>query len=90
MPTQIEPLVPISEFPVAQTCTYINAANVAPMYRPAATAITEWYQDVAENGSNHFNEEAEQTVLMTFTTRLPAFLAPRPLTSLSALAQQNF
>ena len=62
MPTQIEPLVPISEFPVAQTCTYINAANVAPMYRPAATAITEWYQDVAENGSNHFNEEAEQTV----------------------------
>jgi len=62
MSHQLDPLVPVTEFPVAQTCTYINAANVAPMYRPAAAAITDWYRDVAENGSNHFNEEAEQTV----------------------------
>lgn len=62
MSRQLDPLVPVDEFPVAQSCTYINAANVAPMYRPAATAITDWYRDVAENGSNHFNEEAEQTV----------------------------
>ncbi len=57
-----KPLVSVEEFPVAQTCTYINAANVTPMYRPAAAAITGWYQDVAEHGSNHFDEEAEATV----------------------------
>ncbi len=62
MPQPLDPLVPVVEFPVARTCTYINAANVAPMYRPAASAITDWYRDVAENGSNHFNEEAEVTV----------------------------
>ena len=62
MPQSLDPLVPVDEFPVAQTCTYINAANVTPMYRPAASAITEWYRDVAENGSNHFDEEAEATV----------------------------
>ncbi len=58
----LDPLVPVDEFPLARTCTYINAANVAPMYRPAAAAITDWYRDVAENGSNHFDEEAEATV----------------------------
>ncbi len=62
MDISLDPLVPVDEFPVAQTCTYLNAANVAPMYRPAATAIAEWYRDVAENGSNHFDEEAEATV----------------------------
>ena len=62
MAQSLDPLVPVDEFPVAQTCTYINAANVAPMYRPAAAAITDWYRDVAENGSNHFDEEAEATV----------------------------
>ncbi len=62
MPQSPDPLVPVDEFPVAQTCTYINAANVTPMYRPAAAAITDWYRDVAENGSNHFDEAAEATV----------------------------
>lgn len=50
-----EPLVPVDEFPVAQTCTYINAANVTPMYRPAAAAITDWYRDVAEHGSHSWH-----------------------------------
>ena len=62
MSNALEPLVPVDEFPVAQTCTYINAANVTPMYRPAAAEITDWYRDVAEHGSNHFDEEAEATV----------------------------
>ncbi len=62
MKPSLDPLVPVDEFPLVQTCTYINAANVTPMYRPAAAAITEWYRDVAEHGSNHFDEEAEATV----------------------------
>jgi len=62
MPAHQEPLVPVEAFPVAQNCTYFNAANVAPMYRPAGIAIIDWYRDVAENGSNHFDEEAEATV----------------------------
>ena len=62
MKPSLDPLVPVDEFPLAQTCTYINAANVTPMYRPGAAAITEWYRDVAEHGSNHFDEEAEATV----------------------------
>ncbi|HCQ01058.1 MAG TPA: hypothetical protein DIT99_10340, partial [Candidatus Latescibacteria bacterium] len=57
-----KPLVDLDDFPATRTCTYINAANVALMCRETERVITAWYKDVAENGSNNFNEAAEDAV----------------------------
>ncbi|SVC74603.1 uncharacterized protein METZ01_LOCUS327457, partial [marine metagenome] len=51
-----------NDFPAVEKCTYINAANVALMYRGASEAIVAWQEDVAENGSNNFDEAAEEAV----------------------------
>lgn len=51
-----------SDFPASHTCTYLNSANVALMYRGASDAIIAWQQDVAANGSNNFDESAEEEV----------------------------
>jgi len=56
--------IPANDFPAAEKCTYINAANVALMYRGASEAIVAWQEDVAENGSNNFDEEAEGDVFV--------------------------
>jgi selenocysteine lyase/cysteine desulfurase len=39
----------------------MNAANVSLMPMSAATAMTDWQTDVALNGSNNFNDHAEDT-----------------------------
>ena len=57
-----KPLVDLDDFPATRTCTYINAANVALMCLDTERVITAWYKDVAENGSNNFNEAAEDAV----------------------------
>lgn len=57
-----KPLVDLDDFPAVRTCTYINSANVGLMYRAAEQVITAWYKDVAENGSNNFDEAAEDAV----------------------------
>ncbi|MEE2709817.1 MAG: aminotransferase class V-fold PLP-dependent enzyme [Gemmatimonadota bacterium] len=51
-----------NDFPAVEKCTYINAANVALMYRGASEGIVAWQEDVAENGSNNFDEAAEEAV----------------------------
>ena len=51
-----------ADFPASRTCTYLNSANVALMYRGASDAIIAWQQDVAANGSNNFDESAEEAV----------------------------
>lgn len=56
------PIVDPADFPAARTCVYLNAANVALMYRGADEATAAWQRDVAENGSNHFDEAAEEGV----------------------------
>lgn len=57
-----EPIATPADFPAARTCTYLNAANVALMCRYAHEAIAAWQEDVAENGSNNFDEAAEEAV----------------------------
>ena len=52
-------IVDTADFPVTRQCAYLNAANVAPMYRGAQKAIIAWQTDVAENGSINFDETAE-------------------------------
>ena len=50
------------DFPSAKNFVYLNAANVALMYSGAEKCIQDWFEDVALNGSNNFNENAEQNV----------------------------
>ncbi len=50
------------DFPSAKNFVYLNAANVALMYSGAEKCIQDWFKDIALNGSNNFNEDAEQNV----------------------------
>jgi len=50
------------DFPTAGKFVYLNAANVALMYGGAQQVMREWQEDVAWNGSNNFNENAEESV----------------------------
>ncbi|MFQ5823131.1 MAG: aminotransferase class V-fold PLP-dependent enzyme [bacterium] len=58
----MNPIVDPDDFPATHNCTYLNAANVALMYRGAEKAIVDWQKDVAENGSMNFDETAEANV----------------------------
>lgn len=50
------------DFPAASKSTYLNTASVALMYSSCQKAIDGWNQDLAENGTLNFNEQAEQDV----------------------------
>ena len=49
-------------FPGSRASTYLNAASVALMPRPAEEAVIAWQRDLARHGTLHFDEEAEKTV----------------------------
>ncbi len=54
-----------NDFPTANNFVYLNTANVSLMYSKAAELINVWQQDLAENGSNNFDEKSEETVFHT-------------------------
>ena len=58
----MKPLVPTSDFPKRDDLIYLNAANAALMYEGCRATISDWYNDVAFNGSINFNESAETEV----------------------------
>ena len=58
----MKPIVSEKDFPTANKFVYLNAANVALMYNGAEEIITEWVADVAQNGSNNFDDHAEEYV----------------------------
>ena len=58
----MKPIVSEQDFPTADQFVYLNAANVALMYSGAEQVIKEWVADVAQNGSNNFDEDAEDNV----------------------------
>ena len=58
----MKPIVSEQDFPTADQFVYLNAANVALMYSGAEQVIKEWVADVAQNGSNNFDEDAEENV----------------------------
>ena len=58
----MKPIVSEKDFPTAVKFVYLNAANVALMYSGAEQVIKEWVADVAQNGSNNFDEDAEENV----------------------------
>ena len=58
----MKPIVSGKDFPTADKFVYLNAANVALMYSGAEQAIKDWVADVAQNGSNNFDDHAEENV----------------------------
>ena len=58
----IKPIVSEKDFPTANKFVYLNAANVALMYSGSEQGIVEWVEDVAQNGSNNFDENAEENI----------------------------
>ena len=58
----MKPIVSEKDFPTANKFVYLNAANVALMYSGAEKIITKWVADVAQNGSNNFDDHAEEHV----------------------------
>jgi len=58
----MKPIVSEKDFPTANKFVYLNAANVALMYSGAEQIITEWTADVSQNGSNNFDDHAEENV----------------------------
>ena len=56
------PLVDQNDFPATSKFVYLDAANIALMYRGAVTSIIKWQQDIGENGSIKFDETAEANV----------------------------
>ena len=58
----MKPIVSEKDFPTANKFVYLNAANVALMYSGSEKTITEWVADVAQNGSNNFDDHAEEYV----------------------------
>ena len=62
----MKPIVSEQDFPTADKFVYLNAANVALMYSGAEQVIKEWVADVAQNGSNNFDEDAEENVFNDF------------------------
>lgn len=47
------------DFPLTETWSYMNAANVALIPMNVAREISDWQTDVALNGSINFNDDAE-------------------------------
>ena len=58
----MKPIVSEKDFPTAKNFVYLNAANVALMYSGAAEATRDWVTDLAEHGSNNFDDHAEENV----------------------------
>ena len=61
-------LVSNKDFPSANNFTYLNTANVGLMHKNAEKEINKWVEDLAKNGSNNFNEIAEQNVFLNLHT----------------------
>jgi len=55
-------LVNTDDFPGSTHSAYLDAANIALMYRGAKLATTDWQSDVADNGSLALSESAEAGV----------------------------
>jgi len=55
-------IVEPGDFPLTETWSYMNAANVGLVPVSALKVITDWQIDVAENGSNNFDDDAEDAV----------------------------
>ena len=71
-------IVSKKDFPSAGSFVYLNAANVGLMYGEAEKVIKEWHKDLAYNGSNNFNENAEESVFKKLHIAAAALINAEP------------
>ena len=71
-------LVSNKDFPSANNFTYLNTANVGLMHKNAEKEINKWVEDLAKNGSNNFNEIAEQNVFLNLHTSAAKLINTNP------------
>jgi len=58
--TDLTPIVAPGDFPAGGKSVYLNTASICLMYGGAERAVVEWTHDLAENGTIHFDEVAEE------------------------------
>jgi len=63
--SDLTPIVAPGDFPASKKSVYLNTASVCLMYSGAERAVVEWTHDLAENGTIHFDEAAEERVFAT-------------------------
>ena len=67
-----------NDFPSAGSFVYLNAANVGLMYSEAEKVMKEWHKDLAYNGSNNFDENAEESVFKKLHIAAAALINAEP------------
>lgn len=63
--SDLTPIVAPDDFPASKKSVYLNTASVCLMYSGAERAVVEWMHDLAENGTIHFDEAAEERAFST-------------------------
>jgi cysteine desulfurase / selenocysteine lyase len=74
----LAPIVAPEDFPAAGKSVYLNTASVCLMYSGAERAVVEWMHDLAENGTIHFDETAEEQAFATLHSSAARLFNCRP------------
>ncbi|MGB9157357.1 MAG: hypothetical protein WCB20_12770, partial [Chthoniobacterales bacterium] len=72
------PIVAPDDFPASRKSVYLNTASVCLMYSGAERAVVEWIHDLAENGTIHFDEAAEERAFATLHASAARLFSCRP------------
>ncbi len=74
----MEPIVDAGDFPASRRSAYLNTASVSLMYKGAQTSVVEWLQDLADYGTIHFDEAAEENVFARLHAAAAGLFGCRP------------
>ena len=74
----LTPIVAPEDFPASRKSVYLNTASVCLMYSGAERAVVEWTHDLAENGTIHFDEVAEERAFATLHASAARLFNCRP------------
>jgi cysteine desulfurase / selenocysteine lyase len=76
--SDLTPIVAPDDFPASRKSVYLNTASVCLMYSGAERAVVEWMHDLAENGTIHFDEAAEERAFATLHASAARLFSCRP------------
>jgi len=76
--SDLTPIVATGDFPASRRSVYLNTASVCLMYSGAERAVVEWTHDLAENGTIHFDEAAEERAFATLHASAARLFNCRP------------
>ena len=76
--SDLTPVVAPGDFPASKKRVYLNTASVCLMYSGAERAVVDWTHDLAENGTIHFDETAEEQAFATLHASAARLFNCRP------------